>query len=126
MQIVESIKTFGNLLQKLEMSKETYILAIRSSLKSSKVYLKREMSEIRINSYNEVLLRAWEASIDVQFILDGYACAAYIVSYISKSQRGMSNLLHDACEEARKENLSLKRQERQIRNKFLTHVEICA
>lgn len=26
------------------------------------------MSEIRINSYNEVLLRAWEANIDVQFI----------------------------------------------------------
>lgn len=61
-----------------------------------------------------------------QFVLDGYACAAYIVSYISKSQRGMSNLLHEACEEARNGNMSLKQQVRQIGNKFLTHVEISA
>lgn len=102
------------------------MLAIRSPLKSPKLFLKREIEEIRINSYNEVLLRAWEANIDVQFILDGYACASYLVSYVSKSQKGMSNLLHDACEEARKGNLSLKQQVRQIGNKFLTHVEICA
>lgn len=61
-----------------------------------------------------------------QFVLDGYACAAYIVSYISKSQRGMSNLLHEACEEARNGNMSLKQQVRQIGNNFLTHVEISA
>lgn len=102
------------------------MLAIRSPLKSPKLFLKREIEEIRINSYNEVLLRAWEANINVQFILGGYACASYLVSYVSKSQKGMSNLLHDACEEARKGNLSLKQQVRQIGNKFLTHVEICA
>ena len=38
----------------------------------------------------------------------------------------MSNLLHEACEDARKGNLNLKQQVRQIGNKFLTHVEICA
>lgn len=117
---------FEDFLKKLEMTFESYILAVRSSLKSAKVFLQRNVSEIRINSYNEVLLRAWEANIDVQFVLDGYACAAYIVSYISKSQRGMSNLLHEACEEARNGNMSLKQQVRQIGNKFLTHVEICA
>lgn len=125
-QLLQTIKTFGDLLQKLELTEESYILAIRSSLKSPKLFLKRGIEEIRINSYNELLLRAWEANIDVQFILDGYACASYLVSYVSKSQKGMSNLLHDACEEAKKGNLSLKQQVRQIGNKFLTHVEICA
>lgn len=38
----------------------------------------------------------------------------------------MSNLLHEACEEARKGNFTLKQQVRQIGNKFLTHVEISA
>ncbi|XP_061196745.1 uncharacterized protein LOC133205019 [Saccostrea echinata] len=120
------LMTFETFLQNLEMSEEVYIMAIRSSLKSPKVFLKRQVPEIRVNSYNEMLLKSWEANIDVQFILDSYACAAYIVSYLSKSQRGMSNLLHEACEEARKGNLSLKQQVRQIGNKFLTHVEISA
>lgn len=118
--------SFENFLSKLNMSEEMYKIAIRSSLKTPKVFLERKVSEIRINAYNQTLLKAWEANLDVQYILDGYACAAYIVSYISKSQRGMSNLLHEACEEARKGNFTLKQQVRQIGNKFLTHVEISA
>jgi hypothetical protein len=125
-QVLQSMESFGDLLKELDMTEYCYFLAIRSSLKSSKVFLKREVSEIRINSYNDVLLRSWEANIDVQYILDGYACAAYIVSYISKTHKGMSDLLHNACEEAKKGNLSLKQQVREIGNKFLTHVEICA
>lgn len=85
-----------------------YILAIRSTLMSPKVFMRREVAGVRINLYNQVFFRSWEANFDVQFILDAYACAAYIIPYISKSQRGMSNLLHDSCEEARKGNLSLK------------------
>ena len=64
--------------------------------------------------------------MDLQFILDAYACAMYIVSYIAKSQRGMSNLLYHACQEARKGNPDLKQQVRMIGHKFLTHVEISA
>lgn len=77
---------FEDFLKELEMTFDSYILAVRSSLKSAKVFLQRNVSDIRINSYNEVLLRAWEANTDVKFVLDGYACAAYVVSYISKSQ----------------------------------------
>lgn len=95
-------------------------------MKFPKVFLKRAVSEIRIHFYNELLLEAWEANIDVQFILDGYACAAYIVSYISKSQRGMSSLMHEACEEARHGNMSLQQQVRQIGHRFLTHFQFCA
>jgi len=38
--------------------------------------------------------------MDVQFILDIYSCAMYVVSYISKAQRAMSELLRKACEES--------------------------
>lgn len=79
--------SFDEFLTMINLTKEDYILAIRSSLKSPKVFLRRSIAEIRINPYNQILLRSWEANIDVQFILDAYACAAYIVSYISKSQR---------------------------------------
>lgn len=52
--------------------------------------------------------------MDIQFILDAYACATYIVSYISKGQRGMSNLLRHACEEARQNDSDIRQKIRRI------------
>ena len=62
------------------------------------------------------------------FVLDiyMYACAIYIVSYISKAQKGMSELLRTACAEAREGNASIKQQVRDIGNTFLNSVEISA
>ena len=31
--------------------------------------------------------------MDIQFVVDVYACAVYMVTYISKAQRAMSELL---------------------------------
>ena len=62
--------------------------------------------------------------MDIQFILDVYACAMYIVSYISKAQKGMCELLRNACDEARKGNSNIKQKVRHIGNKFLNSVEI--
>ena len=112
-----------------EMSEEEYIKCIRSSINGPKIFLKRQPSEIRINLYNnEQLLCAWNANIDLQYVLDPYACAMYIVSYINKSQRGMSALLDRACKEARQGNMhmDIKRQVRHIGNQFLNSVEVSA
>ena len=64
--------------------------------------------------------------MDIQFVLDVYACAMYIVSYISKAQKGMSELLRTACDETRRGNSTIKQQVRDIGNKFLNNVEISA
>ena len=108
------------------MSEDEYIMCIRSSLKSPKVFLQRKPCEVRINPYMTSLLEAWDANHDLQFVLDPYACAVYIVAYISKSQRGMSLLLDEACKEARKGNMDIKRQVRHMGNKFLNSVEVSA
>ncbi|XP_062569080.1 uncharacterized protein LOC134231172 [Saccostrea cucullata] len=110
----------------LKISEEDYIKSIRSSLRGPKVFLKRSPCDMRVNSYNSVVLDAWKANIDIQYILDPYACAMYIVSYISKSQRGMSDLLNRAAKEAREGNLDIKRQVRHIGNHFLNSVEVGA
>lgn len=109
-----------------QMSEDDYIKCICSSLKTPKVFLKRKPSEIRVNLYNRDILKAWAANIDIQFILDPYACAMYIVSYMSKSQRGMSNLLHAAAKEARNGNMDIKKQVRHIGNVFSNSVEVSA
>ncbi len=118
--------SFEELLTKLGVKEEEYILAIRSSLSRATIFLKRKPNEQRINNYNKHCLLAWRANMDVQFILDIYSCAMYVVSYISKAQRGMSELLRKACEEAREGNLGIKQQVRDIGNKFLNSVEISA
>ena len=88
--------------------------------------LKQSPSEIRINCYNPHLLKAWQANMDIQFVLDPYACAVYILSYITKGQRGMSKLLRKACEEAKEGNKNIVNKVRHIGNKFLNAVEISA
>ena len=84
--------TFVEFLEKLDLTEQQYIKAIRLSLKHSTLLLKRSPSEIRINCYNPHLLKAWRTNMDIQFVLDPYACAVYILSYITKGQRGMRHV----------------------------------
>ena len=119
--------TFDRFLENvLRMNEENYIRAVRSSITSPKVFLKRSTEEIRINSYMQSMIHAWGANHDLQFVLDPYACAVYIVSYVSKSQRGMSALMDRTCKEARNGNKDLKEQVRHIGNAFLNSVEVSA
>ena len=110
----------------VQLDYDTYILAIRSSLKTATTFIRRSPSEIRVNNYNPACLQAWRANQDIQFILDVYACASYITSYVAKGARGMSDLLRKACEETRLGNSTLKQQVRLIGNKFLNNVEVTA
>ena len=60
--------------------------------------------------------------MDVQFILDIYACAMlYCVLYL-KGPKEMSELLRKACAEAKEGNANFKQQVRDIGNKFLKSV----
>lgn len=62
--------------------------------------------------------------MDIQFILDPFACAVYIVDYINKADRGMSRLLREALDEAKKGNKSIKESLRSVSNVFLNSSEI--
>ena len=116
--------TFVAFLEKLDLSEKRYLKAIRLSLKHNTLLLKRAPAEIRFNCYNPNLRKAWQANMDIQFVLDPYACAVYILSYITKGQRGMSKLLCKACDEAKEGNKDIVNKARHIGNKFLNHVEI--
>ena len=116
----------SSLKEVVKLPKEEYIKCIRSTLNSTKVFLERKPQDIRVNMCNENVLKGWQANIDIQSILDPYACAMYIVSYISKSQRGMSSLMHAVAREARNGNLDIKRQVRHIGNAFSNSVEVSA
>ena len=118
--------TFETFIEKLQFTEDQYIQAIQYSLKRPTLLLKRAPSEIRISNYNTNLLQAWRANMDIQFVLDPYACAVYILSYITKGQRGMSKLLEQASKEANSGNKDIVNKVRHIGNKFLNAVEISA
>lgn len=64
--------------------------------------------------------------MDIQYVLNPYACATYTLSYITKGQRGMSKLLEKATDVAKSGNKDSTNRIRHIGNKFLNAVEISA
>ena len=118
---------FQEFLVEVGMTYDDYISAIRSSLNNTTIFLKRNPNAIRVNQYNPILLKAWRANIDIQFVTNVYACAMYIASYVTKSQRGMSELLRKTADEARENDRNdIRQQLRTVGNKFLNAVEISA
>ena len=118
---------FREFLARLKLTCGEYILAIRSSLKSATIFLKRTPSEIRVNAYNPGLIKAWRANMDIQFVTNVFACAMYIAAYVTKAQRGMSELLRKAADEASlTDGSNIRQQLRAVGNKFLNAVEISA
>jgi len=81
--------TSDHLLVNLNLSEEAYLLAIRSSLNPLTVFLKWQPNELRVNNnYNAACLSAWRANMDIQFVLDVYACATVHCLLHLKSSKG--------------------------------------
>ncbi|KAI8496727.1 hypothetical protein Bbelb_253820 [Branchiostoma belcheri] len=90
------------------------------------VMLRREPKDMWVNNYNPHLLRAWNANIDIQYVLDAYSCVRYIVSYISKAEREMGKLLKQAQKEAREGNEDVVTEMKKVGTKYLHHREVSA
>lgn len=95
---------FEHTLKTLNFTLPQYHMAIRSSLKQAKVFLKRKSTEVGINAYNLDLLKLTEANMDIQYVLDEYACATYLTNYVGKFNNGLSKMLLDLKEELRSED----------------------
>ena len=57
---------FDEFFNRLGITEQQYISAVRFSLNRDIVLLKRAASEIRINNYKSVHLRVWQANMDIQ------------------------------------------------------------
>ena len=98
------------------------------SLLSSKasVIMARDTKDVWVNNYNAALLRAWGANIDLQFVLDPYSCIMYILSYISKSEHELGEILRNAQLELREidGNLDLKKEMRKLGSVYFQNREV--
>ena len=92
---------FDEFMVELEMSQEKYITAVRTSIVRPKLFLKHRPCEIRVNNYMKHCLEFWRLNHDIQPSLSPYAMVQYMLSYVSKTQKGMGAIMDRACREAR-------------------------
>ena len=116
--------TLDEVLEKADISPEQYVSALEVSNKGSVIVLKRQPHECNVNNYNPHVMLAWQANMDIQFILNPYACVVYVASYMMKTERAMGELLKQTVQETRTEDL--KQQMRKVGSAFLTHREVSA
>ena len=116
--------TLQHLLQVSNVSMKDYMEALNTSKRGNTVVLKRQPTEMNINNYNPSILKAWKANMDIQYILDAYACVMYVTSYMMKSERAMGELLRHVSKECSGEDI--RTQLRKLGTTFLNHREVSA
>ena len=116
--------SLSELLEKAEVTEQEYIEALSVSTHGNVVVLKRDPGECCIDNYNPSVMIAWQANMNIQFVLNAYACVMYVASYIMKTERPVGELLKRVATEARTDEL--KTQLRKVGSAFLTQREVSA
>ena len=75
-----------------EVKYEDYVAALGQTEYGYAVVQSRDVDEMYINSYNEEWLRAWDANLDIQVVLDYFAVITYITDYYAKVISNLHNL----------------------------------
>ena len=118
--LINSLPAF---LKHMGMTKQQYIDAVRTSISIDTIFLKRLVDERWINGYNPRCLATWQANMDCQYVTNGYAAASYILDYVTKGERGMSELLRAASKEAAFKELKQNESLKLVSKKFIDFIE---
>ena len=123
----EFLKRFASEIGESSVSFQNYKEILATGLKQPSLFLQRQPSEVRINSYNPLMLYLWRANLDVQYIINVYDVARYITSYMSKVNKGLSELLKNASTEIRDKSYDSELDVlKTLANKFIRGTEITA
>lgn len=117
---------FNEFLAVLDMTLDDYLKSVQASVSCSKVMLRRAVNEVLINNYNPLILKMHRANIDLQFILDAYACCIYIVDYINKSDKGMTKILEKVLSDGVEEGSPTETILRNLTSKYYNVKEVSA
>ena len=99
------------LLDRADVTETEYVDALETSCTGNIIVLHREPHECCINNYNSSVMLAWQANMDIQFVLNAYACIMYVASYIMKTERSMGELLMQVAAEAITDELKTQLRE---------------
>ncbi|XP_037505577.1 uncharacterized protein LOC119381899 [Rhipicephalus sanguineus] len=106
---------------------QEYIEIIRAGVSRPTLMMKRDCDQVHFNNFNPWIASVLDSNMDLQIILDVYACASYVVEYVNKANRGMSNLhkeLRTVVDESPESSLTYAQAIRQLSVKMLKAVEM--
>jgi len=63
------------------------------------IFLKRNDKEVFINQYNETIIRAWQANMDIQFVTNAQAVIRYILDYMCKPEHELGDTMKAAMKD---------------------------
>ena len=79
--------TIDDVLIRASVDREEYVEALQVTKAGNVVLLKREPNEQKVNNYNASVMLAWQANMDIQYVLDAYACMCDVCSFIHNEDR---------------------------------------
>ena len=82
---------------------EEFSCYLESMTDGSAVMVHRDPEDCWVNPQ---LLKAWNAKMDLQYILNPYSCIMFMLSHITKAECEMSKYLKDIVEESSHQNAS--------------------
>ena len=77
---------------------------------------------MNINSYNIDCISVWKANMDLQFSAHPHACIMYVLSYIIKSEHGMSEVLKQVAKQFK--DKAVEKQMKKIISAFANKREV--
>ena len=120
------IKTLDELLRKMRISQDEYLMSIRASIKTITVFLRRQYNELMINNYMPEVYVRHRGNMDIQYVTDAYGAAVYVSAYMLKSNAVMSVLLKRAIFDINRGVMSLRSKFNAVASKFSNSNEISA
>ena len=92
---------------------------LKYSTKGYSVVLKRDISEIFINNYNQEWLPAWNSNMDISPVFCFFSVLVYVSEYFMKSDEKILQKLVDAVKQTG--DMNLRKKLTFMRDCFLTH-----
>ncbi|XP_028298421.1 uncharacterized protein LOC114460697 [Gouania willdenowi] len=121
-----SFDTFSDFLRLCNLEREEYMTYAENLTSGSVVMLKRHPNDSWVNAYNPHLLRAWNANMDIQYVLNDYCCAQYMMSYITKPEHEMTEFLDSVIKATRELDINQSDEMKKIMQAYAKHREVSA
>ena len=91
------------------ITEDDYYCALSISPDSDyEIHLKRSRGSCFVNDYNPVLLKAWEATLDIQPVHNYFKALTYMTTYFSKPESEVLESLKQAAKEIKNKNLNVR------------------
>ena len=104
-------------LLELQLRKKEYYWALTiSSRNNFKLHLKRNTNSGFMSNYNPVLLKAWQANIDLQPVYNYYKAVSYMTT---KSENSTSEAMKQAVQKIKLANLSARVAMKELAYSFI-------